>query len=86
MQIMEIDGKRLVRFNRVMYGKLETLPEKREYRIAGMSQSPVGTRKEIEEWIRDKTSFDGFVLVDRTEGFIGFVERSKDAKEGDGSF
>jgi len=54
-------------FSRVSYGKADTPEDKREYYLEGTKDSPVGTRKEIEEFLRQKfPEFDGVVLNDPT--------------------
>ena len=60
---------RFLGFVRVPYGKRGTPEEKREYRLEGVLTSPVGTRKEIKDFIEKlKDDFDGIVLIDRIDG------------------
>ncbi len=45
-----------------------TLEEFREYRLGGITQSPVGTKAEIIKWFKDmklKDRFKGIMLVDK---------------------
>ena len=54
-------------FHRVAY-KTNTSAEFREYRLGGITQSPVGTKAEIKKWFKDmklKKRFRGIILVDK---------------------
>lgn len=64
-----IYADRFLGFVRVPYGKRGTPEEKREYKLEEVLTSPVGTRKEIKDFIeRLKDDFDGVVLIDRVDG------------------
>ena len=55
-------------FQRVSYGKPTTPVALREYRPIASVNSPVGTKREIEEWLLTSTHqlvFKGFILVDK---------------------
>ena len=60
--------KNYIVFHRVSYGKHTATVELREYRVNGRMLSPVGTKKEIEEWFLTSTlplTYKGFILVDK---------------------
>lgn len=64
-------GRVFLAFKRVSYGKKDMPKEKREYRLEGISMSPVGTRKEIKAFMRRialSNRFDGVVLTDSKSG------------------
>lgn len=64
-------GKTFLLFRRVSYGEKETPMEEREYRLQGVSKGPVGTRREIKEFMQKitlKDKFDGVLLVDKKDG------------------
>lgn len=64
-------GKTFLLFERVSYGEKGTPVEEREYRLRGVPMGPVGTRREIKEFMHKitlKDKFDGVVLIDRKDG------------------
>lgn len=64
--VYEAGGKKYLGFVRVSYGKKDTPVEKREYKLEGVLTSPVGTRKEIKEFVKEvHNSFDGVALIEK---------------------
>ena len=64
-------GKTFLLFERVSYGEKGTPIIEREYRLRGVLRGPVGTRREIKEFMRKitlKDKFDGVVLIDKKDG------------------
>ena len=71
--IIERNNKKYIVFNRVNYGKVDTPMDEREYRLTNIKDSPVGTVKEIKNWIKDK-GYDGFILNDEINKSIRIIE------------